>query len=104
LLFAQWLALGHAISHAPRHAAVASVAVASATEDHAATESGHWGHAADSAECRLVDQLLNGQAPGSDAASEAGPPLAHARGPAVARTACPGPALRAYEARGPPAA
>ncbi len=92
LLLAQWTALAHAIAHAQPGAASAVAADAASP----------WSHQAGTASCHLVDQLLIGQLAGGEPAPIAS--LAPATAPVAARsrpTAC-GPALRAYEARGPP--
>jgi hypothetical protein len=94
LLLAQATALSHGISHSPVRL----------QEHHssAVEPSDHWGHENGTPECRLVDQLMGGQAPGPD-------PVAVPRQPPAALPVLlgmlsvnPSPALRAYEARGPP--
>ena len=117
---AQSLALWHGIDHraglaatAPSGAAVVRLANhRSAAQDLARVHDrelqarqgpGHdWGHDADSGECRLIDQLLTGQAP----------LLAQPHLPAPVVPACTGPARPAatlrswarhgYQARAPP--
>ena len=94
LLLAQATALSHGVGHSPLRL---QTHLSSGVEP-----SEHWGHEHGTPECRLVDQLLSGQAPGPD-------PVALPRRPPAAApvllstlSANPSPALRAYEARGPP--
>lgn len=72
---AQGLALWHAVDHRPRSGAAfglegavdaggrAKVPAAVHGRDLAHGPSHDWGHAVDSGDCRLIDQLLTGQAP-----------------------------------------
>ncbi len=116
LLVAQWSALLHAVAHAPalsaarfHHAtpqAAGAEAAASDTTDHRrhAGHSDHSDHEAGSSVCQLFDQLLLGQAPGSN-----GPPVIAApwrqEAPQAQRpSATPRTAATPYEARGPPRA
>lgn len=99
LMLAQGLALAHAIAHGTRLAVTGQNATATLADSDAV-----WGHAAGSASCHLVDQMLLGNATGFDL-----PPL-----PLLPRVAAPPDclppaavarlALRVYEARGPPRA
>ena len=95
MLLGQWTVLAHSIAHARASGAVA----VSTDTDHA------WGHYAGTSECRLIDHLIAGQAPG-DTATTVVPDLP----PAALQVAMPaesiGPAAeaRGYEARGPPRA
>lgn len=94
LLLAQATALSHGIGHSPLSV--------QANVTGAVEPSARWGHDHGAPECRLVDQLLSGQAPGPDpVALPCRPPAA---APVLLSTlsANPSPALRAYEARGPP--
>ena len=99
LLLAQWTALAHAIAHGPQLAGARQAVTASASDRDAV-----WGHASNSAPCRLLDHLLIGQATGSDPVAL--PPIP----PAITPPACLPPvavprlAARVYEARGPPRA
>ena len=94
LLLGQWTALVHSIAHArmPTGAAV------SAEYDDA------WGHHAGPPACQLVDHLLVGQAAGGEPSSVPTLPVAAIRVAAPDPSMGPGPASRAYEARGPPPA
>ena len=92
LMLGQWTVLVHAIEHAH-----APVTVSGADDaDHA------WGHHAGSLECRLLDQLLQGQAPGAELAAVAGLPPAASPWVPAASSIGPVAAARVYEARGPP--
>lgn len=112
LLAAQWWVLGHAIAHGSAHATAQGVAhgmVVSAGNASAVVEIGNgpntvWGHEAGAPECRLLDQLLGGQALRADAASMPGLPSAST--PLVGNdlSPCRQPTLRSYLARGPPPA
>jgi hypothetical protein len=112
LLLAQWQALAHAIAHGPWHARAAALSVDDARghgghanhDGHAGHDIDGWGHPANSPACELFDALLGAQAPGAEAATLA--PLLSSQGCIVwpAARADTGPALRAYEARGPPRA
>lgn len=91
----QWTVLSHSIAHAQPVPGVES----SADSNHV------WGHAAGTSACHIVDHLLAGQAPAGD------PPTPPCRPIAAMRMAVPpvpsigpGPASRAYQARGPPRA
>jgi hypothetical protein len=103
LLCAQWAALSHAIAHADRSAMAARLATAASADDH--DHGGEaWGHDAGTPTCQLLDHLLAGHAAGGEP-----PPLFLPRPAAVllaapALSITPGPASRAYEARGPPRA
>ena len=92
LLLAQWAALVHAVDHAPARAA--------------AVVAGHdfalWSHGAGSPACQAFDQLLTGQADAPQPAALLGTQVADAAPAARAQPAGTRPALRAYEARGPP--
>lgn len=94
LLLAQWTALAHAIAHAPLAAGSALVAQADAP----------WGHAANTPDCRLVDQLLIAPLSGADSSATVwfwpATAVASTRDLPVVCSAT----LRAYEARGPPRA
>jgi hypothetical protein len=94
LLFAQGAALTHAVAHA-RTQGLAAEAVAAQDV---------WGHDAGSSACHLLDHLLSGQAPGAQTAALDCPPPAPAQRAEVLKSFDTGPALRAYEARGPPRA
>ena len=94
LLLGQWMVIAHSIAHArtPASAAV------SADTHHA------WDHRADTPACHLVDHLLAGQAPGAELASVAFVPPSAVEVAVPASSIGPVPALRAYQARGPPRA
>ncbi len=94
LLLGQWTVLVHAINHA----GTATPAALSADSDQA------WGHQSGTSACHLVDHLLAGQAPGGEPASAAFVPPSAIEVAVPATPICPGPASRAYEARGPPRA
>lgn len=94
LLLGQWTLLAHSIVHAR----APSTAAASPEADHA------WGHHAGTSACHLVDHLLTGQAPGGEPTTVSCLPPAAMRVAAPAPSIGPGPASRAYEARGPPRA
>jgi hypothetical protein len=112
LLLAQWQALAHAIAHGPWHAHAAAVSVADAIghgghanhDGHAGHDADGWGHPAGSLACELFDALHGAQAPGAGAATLPPLPLSQGHFVSPARLADSGPALRAYEARGPPRA
>jgi hypothetical protein len=94
LLVGQWTALAHSIGHAhlPARATLS-------VDDHDA-----WGHEAGAPSCQLVDHLLVGQATGGDPAPLLWLPPAATLLAAPAPSIAPGPASRAFEARGPPRA
>lgn len=94
LLVGQWTALAHSIGHAHLHAQAAE-----SIDDHDA-----WGHQAGTPDCQLVDHLLVGQAAGGNPAPLLRLPPAAKLLAAPAPSIRPGPASRAYEARGPPRA
>ena len=115
LLLSQWQALAHAIAHGPWHTDAVAVAA-----NHAA---GPWGHAnhtvmpvmpvmtatagATPPDCRPAScstPCLGAQAPGAEAATLPLLPPSQGRFVLPGRLADAGPALRAYEARGPPRA
>lgn len=98
LLLGQWAVLAHSIGHGHRPA-VAAVAV----DDHK-QEHDSWGHHAGTPTCQLVDHLLVGQATGGEPAPALWLPPAASQLAAPASSISPGPASRAYEARGPPEA
>jgi hypothetical protein len=94
LLLAQWLAVSHAIAHAPR----------SAGEVVAEDADSHWGHDAGTPTCTLIEHLLAGESAAGDP-----PGMACLPPDATLHTAprCPlvcGATRQAYEARGPPRA
>lgn len=103
LLCAQWAALSHAIDHADRPAMAAGLASAANVDDHNHGDEA-WGHDAGTPTCELLDHLLAGHAGGGK------PPQLFLLGrtatlpAAPAPSITPGPASRAYEARGPPRA
>lgn len=87
LVLAQWLALAHAIGHAPG-------AATTAHDD--------WGHDAGAPVCQLVDHLIGGQAT-APALPTVTPVAATAACPAAPAPASPPAAARhAYLARAPP--
>ena len=112
--------------HAPHRLLVAAIEAAGSTDavavaaNHAAGPWGHanhdghaghaghdgdgWGHPAGSPACELFDALLGAQAPGAEAATLPLLPPSQGRFVLPGRLADAGPALRAYEARGPPRA
>lgn len=94
LLLGQWTALAHSVVHA-HLPAQASLTV----DDHDA-----WGHQAGTPNCQLVDHLLVGQAAAGAPAPLLGVPPALTLPAALAPSIAPGPASRAFEARGPPRA
>lgn len=94
LLLAQSAAWLHAVDHAPT-AAAATVG----GDDHSA-----WGHPAASPACQLFDQLLTAQPSSPQRAALPSLPLADDAAAAPGERLGPRPALRAYEARGPPRA
>ena len=94
LLLAQATALSHGIGHSPLRL---QAHLGSAVEP-----SEHWGHEHGTPECRLVDQLLSGQAPGPEPVALTRRPRAAAPVLLSTLSANPSLALRAYEARGPP--
>jgi hypothetical protein len=112
LLVAQWTALAHAIGHAQAIGPAAAAAPAAAHGDQHGDEhadghtDGHgaWGHAAGAPSCLLLDHLLHGQATGSEPAPLPCLPPPAQRLAAPAPSMAPGPAWRAFEARGPPRA
>ena len=112
LLAAQWWVLGHAIAHGSAHASaqgvphgmVVSAANASAVVDIGDGPDTVWGHEAGAPECRLLDQLLGGQAMRVDAASMPGSPSASTPLAGNDLSPCRQPTLRTYLARGPPPA
>lgn len=109
LLLAQWQALAHAIAHGPWHAHAAVLAGADNVvhpghADHADHAEDGWGHPAGSPACELFDALLGAQAPGAEPAPAPDVPLSQWFFASPAQSADTGPALRAYEARGPPRA
>ena len=94
LLLAQAVALSHGIRHSPLGLKPHVSSVVEPSE--------HWGHEHGTPECRLVDQLLSGQAPGPDPVALPCRPPAAAPARLSALSDNPSRALRAYEARGPP--
>ena len=112
MLLAQWQALAHAIAHGPWHTdAVAEGANDAAGpwghanhDGHAGHDGDGWGHPAGSPACELFDALLGAQAPGAEAATLPLLPPSQGRFALPGRLADAAPALRAYEARGPPRA
>ena len=103
LLCAQWALLAHAIGHADRQAIAAGLGAAVAADHHGHDDTA-WGHDAGTPTCELFDHLLVGQAAGGKPAPLVAllPPTVLPAAPAPSIT--PGPASRAYEARGPPRA
>ena len=94
LLLGQWAVLAHSIAHARTPA---GAAVSANTDD-------AWSHHAGTPACHLVDHLLVGQAAGAEPVSIPCLPPAARQVAAPAPSIGPGPASRAYEARGPPRA
>jgi len=92
LILGQWVLLVHAVEHAHAPAEVARAHGG----DH------EWNHQAGSATCQLFDQLLSGQAPGAVTSEAPAPPPATSPRAAPTGSICRGPAVLAYEARGPP--
>lgn len=109
LLVAQGLGLAHRVAHAPGlgHGGATLAAVSTSAKGHAdgqAKASWAAGHEADSAECRLIDQLAHGDGLCSTPWAAAAAPQA-----GETRAAAPAPAPRAgsasaYFARAPPQA
>ena len=112
MLLAQWQALAHAIAHGPWHTDAVAVAANEAAghwdhgnhDGHAGHDADGWGHPAGSPACEVFDALLGAQAPGAEAATLPLLPPSQGRYALPERLADAGPALRAYEARGPPRA
>lgn len=112
LLLSQWQALAHAIAHGPWHTGAVAAAASHAAghggyanhDGHAGHDGDGWGHPAGSPACELFDALLGAQAPGAEAATLPLLPPSQGRFVLPGRLADAGPALRAYEARGPPRA
>lgn len=112
LLLAQWQALAHAMAHGPWHAHAAALSANDAAghaghanhDGHAGHTADGWGHPAGSPACELFDALLGAQAPGAEAAIVPPRPSSQGSFALPAPFAVAGPALRAYEARGPPRA
>lgn len=88
LLTAQALGLAHHVRHAPGLAAGAAVWVD--------------GHAADSADCRLVDQLTHADALCGATFAPPSPPQVAVQAAAVQVAAAAAAAPAAYQARAPP--
>ena len=113
VLYAQGVALVHALEHRPALAALSAQAAFDQAQDSfesAGIAGGHdhdlddWGHSAGSAQCQLFDQVVSVLGCAADA-----PDVSHAINPT---RPCPGPTARLaaacvcehYLARAPPAA
>lgn len=94
LLFAQSVALRHAIEHSPFGASSELAEEADAS----------WGHASGTPACALIDQLLVGQGTAGDFCGRVCVRAAVTRLAAPVVPTVNGAALAAYEARGPPVA
>lgn len=98
LLLGQWAVIAHSIGHAHRPA------VAAVTDGHHDHDHDAWGHHAGTPTCQLLDHLLVGQAAGGEPAPLRWMAPAATLLAAPAPSITPGPAWRAFEARGPPRA
>lgn len=103
MLLAQWQVLAHAIAHGPWYSHAAALADIGRADQPGHAEDG-WGHPAGAPACELFDALLGAQAPGAEPATAPQLPKSPRRFASPAQLADIGPALRAYEARGPPRA
>lgn len=100
LLLAQWSVWGHAMAHGTALSSGSTSPEAKAGNERELT----WGHEAGAPECRLLDQLLNGQALGAEAAPMPSLPVASTPLAGNDLSPCRQPTLRTYLARGPPQA